>query len=69
MTPVFKLIPVDTYIKHAYCECGEELIRGNIVLTSNPPKYKYMCHKCNKQEYLDDIYPKLVYIDKEGKEL
>lgn len=45
---ITKRVPVDVVIEYAYCDCGEELIRDNVVLSSNPPKYKYMCSKCGK---------------------
>ena len=63
---ITKKVPVNVSIEYAYCECGEELVRDNVVLSSNPPKYKYVCSKCGKIEYLVDHYPKLTYADKEG---
>lgn len=63
---IIKSIPVDVSIEYAYCNCGEELEMDNVVLPSNPPKYKYVCPKCGKIEYLKEHYPKLTYTDKEG---
>lgn len=62
-----KRVPVDVSIEYLYCDCGEEMERDNIVLPSNPPKYKYICPKCRNIEYVTEHYPKLTYIDKEGK--
>lgn len=64
---IIKGVLVDVSIEYLYCDCGEEMERDNVVLSSNPPKYKYKCSKCGKIEYLVDHYPKLTYTDKEGK--
>ena len=60
-----KNVPVDVSIEYAYCDCGEEMERDNVVLTSNPPKYKYKCSKCGKIEYSIEHYPKIIYKEKE----
>lgn len=37
--------------------CGEALLKDiSVVLTSNPPKYQYMCKKCNWHGYGPDYY-------------
>ena len=61
---VTKSVPVNVHLEYAYCECGEELIQSNCVLTTNPPKYKYVCPTCLKEEYLVDVYPKITYKEK-----
>lgn len=60
-----KTIPVNVYIEHAYCECGEKLERGNEVRLTYPPQYSYTCPKCGKCETSFDIYPKVTYKEKE----
>lgn len=55
-------IPVEL---HYYCDdCNVEVKPTGKVLTSNPLKYVYMCPKCNKEIYLDQVYPCIVYEDK-----
>lgn len=61
-----KKVPVDVSIEYLYCDCGEEMEKDNVVLTTNPPKYKYKCPKCGKIEFLVEHYPKLTYTNKEG---
>jgi hypothetical protein len=62
---IIKSVPVNAFIEYLYCDCGEEMERDNVVLTSNPPKYKYVCPKCGKIEYVTEHYPKTVYKEKE----
>lgn len=64
---IIKGVPVDVSIEYLYCDCGEEMERDNVVLTTNPPKHKYKCPKCGKIEFLVEYYPKLTYTDKEGR--
>ena len=59
-----KEIPANIYIEYAYCDCGEEMIRDNLVLMSNPPQYKYRCPKCGKIEINNVQYPIVKVIDK-----
>ena len=58
-------IPVNIYIEHAYCECGEQMERDNLILMSNPPRYKYRCPKCGKIETSYELYPKTFYKERE----
>lgn len=62
-----KEIPVDIYVEYAYCNCGEEMIRDNLVLMSNPPQYKYRCPKCGKIEISNVQYPIIKVIDKHDR--
>ena len=60
-------------VKHAYCsECGEELISEAPPLF-NPFTFervcKHTCKKCGKMFNLDFAYPRLAFINKEGKEI
>ena len=56
-----KKVPVDIYVEYAYCDCGERMIKDNIVLTSYPCQYKYKCPKCGKIETSYEQYPKVRY--------
>ena len=62
---ITKNISVDVYIEYAYCDCGEEMIRDNLMLMSNPPQYKYRCPKCGKIETSYEQYPKTIYKERE----
>ena len=59
-----KKVPVDIYVEYAYCDCGEEMIRDDLLLMSNPPQYKYRCPKCGKLEINNVQYPILRVDDK-----
>lgn len=63
---------VTPYVKHAYCECGEELI------ATAPPMFnpytlqkicKHICKKCKKTYNLDYSYPRVIYKNNENKEI
>ena len=59
-----KKVPVDVSIEYLYCDCGEEIIRDDRILMSNPPQYKYVCPKCGKLEINNVQYPILRFDDK-----
>ena len=54
-----KRVPVDVSIEYLYCDCGEEMEKDNVVLTTNPPKHKYKCPKCgqlNKMNFFQVLF-------------
>lgn len=60
-------------VKHAYCkECKEELI-SNVPPMFNPftleKVCKHTCKKCGKVYNLEYAYPRLAFINIEGKEI
>lgn len=53
---------VKTYQIKAHCDvCGGDLLPTSVMLMSNPPKFPHKCNWCNREEVLNDKYPKLVY--------
>jgi len=53
---------VKTYMEHVFCDnCGDELVKSDIVLLTNPPKYRYECPNCGHSEDSFEIYPKMSY--------
>lgn len=50
------------FMVNAFCEkCNEPLVRTNIVLTSDPPQFRYYCKKCNEYSISRNQYPQIVY--------
>lgn len=55
-------IPIEL---HYYCDdCKTEVEATGRVLLLNPQQYVHICPKCNKEYYLDNVYPCIVYEDK-----
>lgn len=54
---------VKVFEERLYCDnCGEEMqLSDGCTLLSNPPKYAYICPKCNNTEIISEIYPKIRY--------
>jgi len=52
---------VRTHVTRLYCNCGEEMIRSNVALSTYPIKYSYYCEKCAYTEVSDTYYPKVTY--------
>ena len=62
-----KKIPVNVYVERIYCDCGEELIRNDVVLTTYPCQYTYYCPKCGHCETSVEQYPKISFQDENGR--
>ena len=60
-----KTVQADVYLEYIYCECGEKLIRNDVVLCTYPVQYSYTCPKCGKTETSYDSYPKVTYKERE----
>lgn len=57
-----KKFEVKPIVIRAYCEeCDELLEQSRVMLLTNPPKYKYKCPKCGKEEVSADNYPTVSY--------
>ena len=54
---------VKTYKVTYNCDnCGSDNIeRDPVVLTSHPPKFRYVCKNCGDQFILDKSYPYIAY--------
>lgn len=50
--------------------CGGILKRDPLVLSSNPPTYKYICTECGDYSMSFENYPRIEYVlvGKEGKQ-
>ena len=47
-----------------YCDdCDVVVSSAGITLHSNPPKYLYKCLVCDKVYVLDDIYPRIEWLE------
>ena len=53
------ILPCQVFVKVMQCDCGGELVHVFDVKSVNidPPKYKHICNKCGKVEYLEHCYP------------
>lgn len=48
-----------------YCDdCGEEVVAGEWMIATYPPKYPHVCPKCKKEYILNRHYPHLTYTQK-----
>lgn len=52
-----------TFIERLYCDCGEDIIMGQNVLTSFPAQYIYHCKGCGTKITTSEVYPKVTYED------
>lgn len=61
--PIIKETKMVPYRQELNCYCGGEFERMNpdIVLTTYPPQYQYMCNKCGNRITDSEVYPKIVY--------
>lgn len=67
MIKKFKREVIYTVTEKLYCDkCDVEMVRTQIVLTSNPPKFPHICPKCGNQKATLEVYP--VTYDVYGKE-
>ena len=59
---MIKKFEVKPFIIKLYCnKCGEEMKDTNIVLSSYPPQYQYICPKCNSKINSINKYPEIIY--------
>ena len=52
------ILPCQIFVKVMQGDCGGELVHVFDVksVNSDPPKYKHICNKCGKVEYLEHCY-------------
>lgn len=49
-----------------FCNCGEELIKGDAIYTSSPPQLDFFCIKCGFSKRIPQKeWPRLRYVRKE----
>lgn len=54
-------VPAQSFIQHAMCDCGEELVRTDrTIALSDPPRIEYKCPSCGTKEMLTQFYPTVV---------
>lgn len=59
---------VDTFEVNLYCDsCGGEMnrIAPDVVLTTYPPQYTYICSKCGREFTTSKAYPYIRYVVRE----
>lgn len=64
-----KKAEVKTFIKRLYCDdCGELMVKLDMVLTSYPVQFQYHCNNCNAVVNSTISYPEQVLEIIEGTE-
>lgn len=43
------------------CDCGGSIESTDVMQPTYPPKYHHRCDKCEKEQWLKKIYPRIDY--------